>query len=681
MSARIDLSQLKRFELDDDTRLLIETETQRISGLAEPADQWRELATRLAQHVPFEVCRWLHNCVFAEPRAESTLAPIFVPGADELQRSNIGRLLQQLELESPAQLQRWSVENKVEFWSTMIARLSVVFERPFDRLVELPDHGESPQWLVGGRLNIAASCFQAEPDSVAIVTGTENGELHRWTVGQLRQRAEQVARAIQQAGIQPGEAVAIAMPMTAESVAAYLGIVLAGAVVVGIADSFAAPEIRTRLRIANARMVITQDVVPRAGRVLPLYDKIVTAEAERVVVIPAGEQVQTELRSGDYEWSEFLDAVPGEAEFQPVTSAADSATNVLFSSGTTGEPKAIPWTHTTPIKCAVDAWLHHDIQPRDVLCWPTSLGWMMGPWLLYAALMNRATIALYTDAPTTRGFGRFVQQAGVTMLGVVPSLVRAWRATACMEGLDWSRMRAFSSTGECSSPEDMHYLSWLAGYRPIVEYCGGTEIGGGYICGNTVEPTIPSTFCSPAFGLDLQLVDADGQPATVGEVQIHGPSIGLSTRLINRDHYEVYYEGMPVAADGQRLRRHGDELERLANGYYRAHGRTDDTMNLGGIKVSSAQIERVLNRLPGVTETAAVAISPPSGGPSQLVVFAVLESSDEVAPVDLQRQMQSVIRSDLNPLFKVHRVQPIASLPRTASNKVMRRELRSMYVE
>ena len=296
--------------------------------------------------------------------------------------------------------------------------------------------------------------------------------------------------------------------------------------------------------------------------------------------------------------------------FPAVPCDPDAHTNILFSSGTTGEPKAIPWTHTTPIKCAADAYLHHDIHPGDVLAWYTNLGWMMGPWLIYASLINKATIALSDGVPTSRDFGVFVQNAKVTMLGVVPTLVRAWKNTDCMHGLDWHAIRAFSSTGECSNPEEMLYLMSLAGYKPVIEYCGGTEIGGGYVTGTRIQPAAPSTFTTPALGLDFLLFDDEGNLSDNGEVFIVPPSLGLSTRLLNADHNAVYFTETPRP----NLRRHGDALERLADGYYRIHGRVDDTMNLSGIKVSSAEIEEVLNVVSGVQETAAVAVSPKDGG-------------------------------------------------------------------
>ena len=494
----------------------------------------------------------------------------------------------------------------------------------------------------------------------------------RSPIDELACLTNRVANGLVDIGLKPGDAVAIDMPMNAESVAIYLGIVKAGCVVVGIADSFAPDEIATRLRIGEAKAIFTQDYINRAGKRLPLYEKVIAANAPKAIVSSyEGNNTIAQIeREGDITWNAFLSDVE---TFAAIPRDPDAHTNILFSSGTTGEPKAIPWTHTTPIKCAADAYLHHDIHPGDVLAWYTNLGWMMGPWLIYASLINKATIALYDGVPTGREFGVFVQNAKVSMLGVVPTLVRAWKNTDCMHGLDWHAIRAFSSTGECSNPEEMLYLMSLAGYKPVIEYCGGTEIGGGYVTGTRVQPAAPSTFTTPALGLDFLLCDDDGNPVDNGEVFIVPPSLGLSTTLLNADHKEVYFAGTP----GPNLRRHGDALERLAEGYYRIHGRVDDTMNLSGIKVSSAEIEEVLNVVSSVQETAAVAVSPIGGGPSQLVIYAVLATAEGVSTKqELHATLQTALSDHLNPLFRIHDVVIVDSLPRTASNKVMRRLLR-----
>ena len=182
----------------------------------------------------------------------------------------------------------------------------------------------------------------------------------------------------------------------------------------------------------------------------------------------------------------------------------------------------------------------------------------------------------------------------------------------------------------------------------------------------------------PTMGMDHLLLDADGQPTDSGEAFLVPPSIGMSTTLLNRDHDEVYFLAVPTGPDGERLRRHGDLLERLKGGRYRVQGRADDTMNLGGIKIGSAEIERVVSAIDGIREAAAVAVSPAGGGPGQLVVFAVChDPGDSKEWLDqITETVRVHIKDELNPLFRLERLVIVDQLPRTASNKVMRRVLR-----
>jgi acetyl-CoA synthetase len=638
----------------------------------DPIVAWREISHNLlSPRHPFAAHKLLFESVFSQSSAERGPAPAWVPTDDEVRQSNCGRLMHEHGFSSVTDLHAWSVGDRGEFWSSMIRRLGIILAKPFDRVVDVSAGADQAAWLCGARLNIVESCFNAEPDKLAIVYHDEQRRNQQVTYRKLSELANRVANGLVNSGSRPGDAWAIYMPMTIESVAIYLGIIRAGCVAVSIADSLAAEEIAVRMRISAARGIFTQDVMVRGGKPLPLYAKVIEAGAPPAVVIVSDKNKgRAEVRAGDSDWKSFIDAPP---QFSPHVADPNEPTNILFSSGTTGEPKAIPWTHVTPIKCAVDGYLHQDIQPRDRVAWPTNLGWMMGPWLIYAGLINRATIALYGGAPTGGDFGRFVEKAGVTMLGVIPSLVKTWRASRCMESADWTCIQRFSSTGECSNPDDMLYLMSLAGYKPVIEYCGGTELGGGYIGSTVAQPNAPSTFSTPSFGTALEFGDD-------GEVFLVPPSIGMSTRLLNHHHHDVYYADTPRGPKGEILRRHGDALERLGGGYWRAQGRVDDTMNLGGIKVSSVEIERVLNAVEGVRETAAIGCAPPGGGPSQLWIFVVLQSTDSDLP-RLRAAMQEAIRRHLNPLFKIHDVVAIDLLPRTASHKIMRRLLRDRAEE
>ncbi len=630
----------------------------------------------------------MNNCRDEKPVTTDPAVPeaeAWVPSPEFIATTNIAWLTRGVfgsdlsGFDSYAQLHAWSVQNREAFWALAIERLGIRFQRLFSRIADLSRGVELPNWLVDAQLNIVESCFSAPANSPAIIYQTEGGKLGTVTVSELETLTNRVASSLKSRGFAPdrpgvqGAAFAIAMPMTVEAVVIYLGIVKAGCVAVGIADSFRPKEIAARLRLSNAAGVFTQDVTLRGGKTLPLYANVIEAGAPITIVLPAKKDVSLPLRAGDCAWSDFLN---GEDPFDAAIREPSDTLNILFSSGTTGEPKAIPWPQTTPLKCATDAHFHQNVQPGDVLVWPTNLGWMMGPWLIFASLLNKAAMGIYSGAPTGREFGRFVQDSKATMLGVVPSIVKTWRATDCMKGLDWSALKVFSSTGECSNGDDMRWLMEQAGgAAPVIEYCGGTEIGGGYITGTVTRPCRAGTFNAPALGLDLVILDEAGQPAENGELFIVGPSIGLSTTLLNKDHHEVYFAGTPRGPNGEILRRHGDEMQQLPGGYWRGHGRADDTMNLGGIKVSSAEIEKTLQSVPNVLETAAIAVSP-DGGPSQLVIYAVCSAGQPSNKEQLLAAMQNAIKRDLNPLFKIHTLERLDALPRTASNKVMRRELR-----
>lgn len=597
------------------------------------------------------------------------------PEAEVVKNSNIYQMMLANDFDAYHDFWEWSASHREDFWEQTVENLNIHLDKPYTTFLDLSKGAEQAEWLKGAALNIADSCFQNDEEAISIIYQKEGEAISRISQSELKSHVNRMANSLVDFGLKPGDRVAIDMPMTFEAVAIYLAALKAGITVVTIADSFSQNEIAVRLNITKPKLLFTQDVIQRAGKTLPLYTKIVEAGAPTTIVINSGKE-QFPLRKGDSYYSEFLS---DNEIFDTVSQSPEDIITILFSSGTTGAPKAIPWTHTTPIKCASDGFYHHNIQKNDVVCWPTNLGWMMGPWLIFASLINKGTMALYYGAPMGNEFGAFVQDAEVNMLGVVPSIVRQWKSTKTMEEFDWSKIKCFSSTGEASNPEEMEYLMKLADNKPVIEYCGGTEIGGGYVTSTVVQANIASTFSSQALGGEFVLLDDNGQLANQGEMFLIPPIIGLSNSLLNRDHHEVYFKDVPTYQN-QVLRKHGDELVRLENGYYKAQGRADDAMNLGGIKVSSIQIEEVINQLDYIKESAAIAISPKGGGPSQLVVYAVCQATDVSTEEKLKRAKQ-MIRERLNPLFKIEKLLEIDSLPRTASGKVMRRKLRDLFLD
>lgn len=602
-----------------------------------------------------------------------SIEPFWKPSKKIIEHSNIFKMMQKIGVDNYEDFWKWSITNKEKFWDTTVQNLEIKFAKKYSSILDISKGVENAQWLKNAQFNIVDSCFQNKDDAVAVIIQQKGQPIQKVTQKQLLLLVNSIANGLLEMGIKQGDFIAINMPMTLEAVAIYLASIKAGIPVVTVADSFTPNEIAVRLKITKPKIIFTQDVINRAGKELPLYSKVQEATTTKTVVLKVSKKT-TKLRDGDVLWNHFLSK---NDQFSTVIQQPDEIITVLFSSGTTGNPKAIPWTHTTPIKSASDGYYHQDIHKNDVVCWPTNLGWMMGPWLVFATLINKATIALYYGTPVEEGFGEFVEKAKVTMLGVIPSFVKHWQISKCLEQYNWSAIKCFSSTGEASNPLEMEYLMQLANNKPVIEYCGGTEIGGGYITSTLVQPNIASTFSTQALGGEFVLLDENNNKSTKGELFLIPPIMGLSNTLLNSNHYTIYYKDTPTF-EGKLLRRHGDQLEMLPNGYYKAQGRVDDAINLGGIKISSIQIEAVLNKLEFVKEAAAIAVSPSNCGPSLLVVYYV-EKESKILDSERLFFSRKSIKEQLNPLFKISDLIKIEALPRTASNKIMRRRLREIY--
>ncbi|CAM6026494.1 unnamed protein product [Sphagnum balticum] len=680
-------------------------------GHSTPAATWQRISQQLLRpEHPYPLHQLMYYSTFRtwDPAVHGP-PPSWIPNLGSARLTNLGQLLESKgaellgsqyanPIDSYSAFQQWSVQHPERYFQLVFEEESIVLHQQPRCILDTSNEAiPGGQWLPGAALNIAESCLASKgkkTDSSTAIIWRDEGEdelpLKTLTLANLRAFVSQVANALECLGLQQGDAIAIDMPMNVYAVTAYLAIILAGFVVVSIADSFVPNEIRVRIQISKAKAIFTQDHILRGAKKLPLYSRVVEAQGPLAIVIPAdGKSIGLQLREGDLSWDDFLSCsnhLSRPNEYKAVVQPIEAHANILFSSGTTGEPKAIPWTHVTPLRCSTDAWAHQDIRYGDVFAWPTNLGWMMGPYLIFGSFLNGATIALYNGAPHGHSFGKFVQDARVTQLGVVPSLVKTWKSTGCMASLDWSSIRCFCSTGEASSPDDYLWLSGRAGYKPVLEACGGTEVGGSYVGGSLVQPQSFSCFSTPVMANELVILDESGNPfpdsePCIGEVALVPIMLGASSTLLNADHDSVYFKGMPFFR-GRQLRRHGDMFERLVGGFYKAHGRADDTMNLGGIKTSAVEIERVCNKAhEAVLETAAIGVQGPNGGPDQLVIVAVLKKGNQIGLDELQKIFSFAVSSKLNPLFKVSAVAVVPEFPRTASNKVMRRVLRSQFTK
>lgn len=728
---------------------------------------WREFVDRSRREsMPFEAHLAAFRCIFERRRPEDGPPVVWSPDEAVRRRSNLQASMAAVGIEDYDDFHAWSVRDRTAFWTHTLERLGIVFTKPPDAILDAGGGVRDPRWLPGAELNIVDSCFTADPARPSVVTpGPDGLSLATTSYGELEGLVNRIANGLRERNLAPGQAIALYMPLNLECVIAYLAIIRAGSQVVSIADSFPASEIRRRMAIAGASCAVTMDRYVRSGKTIPLYDTVAEAGASTIIVVPSGGTTPVDdvlspgcaaksgavpppgsakpvddvpppgadasaatsdtsrhhhadasasssnaprIRPGDIAWPDLLSS---DETFESAAGDPYRTTNILFSSGTTGEPKAIPWNHLTPIKSAMDGYYHQDVHGDDVTTWPTNIGWMMGPWLIYATLINGACMALYPGAASTAEYLRFIRRAGVTMQGVIPSLVRTWRRDGTAEGVDWSSIRVFSSTGEPANRSDYLWLMSRVGYRaPVIEYLGGTEIGGGHLACTVLQPCSPAVFTTANLGVDIVILNETGAEVGedgTGELFLVPPALGMSQRLLNGDHDAVYYEGCPTGPRDEVLRRHGDHTQRLHQGRYRAQGRADDGMNLGGIKVSPLELERIFDGHPAVYESAAVAVQPEGEGVERLVVYIVpgggggaagphdagrtgpqasvrthasqsvyTGSPSGLDPDSLKLELQSMVSSGLNPLFKIYRAIIVDELPHTASGKLVRRMLR-----
>jgi acetyl-CoA synthetase len=311
------------------------------------------------------------------------------------------------------------------------------------------------------------------------------------------------------------------------------------------------------------------------------------------------------------------------------------------------------------------------------------MGWMMGPWLVFGTLTLGATMVLYDGAPDHPDPGRvwrMVDDHEVTHLGVSPTLIRALKThgPGPVRAADRSSLRALGSTG---SPWDPDAWTWcfetvLDGETPILNYSGGTEISGGILCGNVLEPLKPAAFSGPVPGMAADVVDADGESVRgeVGELVLRAPWIGMTRGFWGEDdrYLDTYwgrFEDTWV---------HGDFAAVDEDGLWYILGRSDDTINVAGKRLGPAEIEALLNEHEAVAESAAIGVPDEVKG-AEVVAFVVTEPAHDETEALRSALLESLVEELGKPL-KPRDLLFVDALPKTRNAKVMRRLIRDAYL-
>jgi acetyl-CoA synthetase len=620
-------------------------------------------------------------------------AAAWKPSPEEAQGSRLWKFLSQHGCESYQQLCRKAAEQPEWFWDAMVKDLGIVWRTPYQKVMDTSDGTPFTHWFVGGTLNAYDTAVDRHarnhPDGLALLAESEDGSVTRLTYGELADAVGKAAAGLKSIGIKRGTSVGLYLPLVPQTVIALLACARLGAVVVPLFSGFGAEAIRQRLSDADTQVLITANGAMRRGRPVPMKAVADTAAEglpalERMVVVDCSPAMEMPMQAGrDLFWSELVSNSHPPAGVEAMR--PDEPFLLLYTSGTTGRPKGTVHGHAgLPIKAAQDWAYGMDVRAGERMMWVTDMGWVMGPLLAFGCLMLGATAVLYDGAVDYPDPGRAWAVAArheLTHLGISPTMIRVLMAA----GESWParvrlpRLRALGSTGEPWTPEAWEWLFDQVGQRrvPIINYSGGTECGGGILCGNFLTPCKPGSFSGPIPGVDAAVFNERGEPVRgeVGELVIRQPYVGMTYGFWKdpERYLETYWSRWP----GTWV--HGDfaMVDQDGDGLWYILGRSDDTIKVAGKRVGPAEVEAAALDGTGVAEAAAVGVPDPMKGQS-VVVFAVARPDADQGAI-AGAVAQSVERS-LGKPFRPAAVHVIPRLPKTRNGKILRRVIRNVFL-
>ncbi len=618
---------------------------------------------------------------------------VWYPTPEYTDRAHLTRFMKQHGIPDYASLMQRSTEDIAWFTEAVLEYLGIEWYEPYTQVVDLSRGPQWPRWCVGAKMNIVHNLLDkyigtATEQRPALIWEGEEGTTRTLTYGELYREVNRAANALRGLGLGKGDAIGLYMPMTPEIVIALLAIAKIGGVILPLFSGYGVEAVVTRLRGADAKALFVADGFYRRGKIVRLKAIADAAAAQ----VPTLQHMIVHRRVGltDMAWQDerdhwWHDLIPAQSD-QAATEVTDAEDllMIIYTSGTTGRPKGAVHTHCGfPIKGAQDMAFGTDVHPGDRIWWMTDMGWMMGPWLVFGALLLGSTMFLYDGAPDYPEVDRvwaLVERHRLTHLGLSPTYVRAIIPYGLepVRRHDLSSLKFFASTGEPWNPEPWMWLFEQVGEgrRPIINYSGGTEISGGILMGNPLLPLKPCAFSAACPGMDADVFDENGQPVReqVGELVIKKPWIGM-TRGFWKDperYLQTYWSRWP------NVWVHGDFAFRDKDDQWYILGRSDDTIKVAGKRLGPAEVESIVVEHPAVLEAAAIGVPDEIKGQA-LVVFAVLAPGHEPSDA-LREELRAMVARAMGKPLAPKAVHFVEDLPKTRNAKVMRRMIRAAYL-
>lgn len=574
-------------------------------------------------------------------------------------------------------LWRWSVTDVDGFWAAIWEYYGVRSATPYERVLADPAM-PGATWFPGATLNYAEHVFADRDDArVAIRHATELRELGEWTWGELRGRTAAIAAGLRALGVGPGDRVVAYLPNLPETVAAFYAVASLGAVWSSCSPDFGVRSVIDRFAQIRPKVLLAVDGYRYGGKDFdrrPVVDELRAALPTVEHTVLLSHLAPGVPLDGTTPWERLEESGAG-AELEFARVPFDHPLWVLYSSGTTGLPKAIVHGHGgILLEQLKNLHLHLDAREDDRVFWFTTTGWMMWNFLV-SVLLTPASIVLYDGSPAAPDMGALwdlAADAGVTVFGTSAGFL----ASSMKEGVhprrgrDLSRLTAIGSTGSPLSPEAFAWAYDEFGSDLwLFSTSGGTDVCSCLVGGTPTLPVYEGEIQSRALGMAVAAWDPEGRELVgeVGELVVTRPAPSMP----------VFFWG---DEDGERLRdsyfsvypgvwRHGDWIEITDRGTAIIYGRSDSTINRGGVRMGTSEIYRAVLSLDDVVDALVVDV-PREDGSSRIELFTVLREGADLEG-DLPREIARRIRTDCSPRHVPDRVRAIAAVPRTLSGKVL----------
>ena len=592
--------------------------------------------------------------------------------------------------------------DRLGFWEQQARRLS--WAKEWDQTL---DWSNPPfaKWFVGGELNVAYNCVDrhveaGRGDKVAIHWEGEPGDSRTITYADLHKSVSQAANTLTALGVTAGDRVAIYLPMIPEAAVAMLACARIGATHSVVFGGFSVDALATRIKDADAKLVITADGGYRRGKpsaLKPTVDEAVAQcpSIEHVLVVRrTGEQVAWGEK--DLWWHETVEQASPEHEPQPFD--AEHPLFILYTSGTTGKPKGI--LHTTGGYLTGASYTHYavfDIKPETDVYWCTAdIGWVTGhSYIVYGPLANGATQIMYEGTPDTPHKGRFwdiVDKYQVTILYTAPTLIRTmmkWGDDIPAK-YDLSSLRILGSVGEPINPEAWMWYRKNVGHDncPVVDTWWQTETGAMMISPLPgVTASKPGSAMTPLPGITADVVDDQAQSVPNGGggfLVLREPWPSMLRTIWGDDQrfIDTYWArfGAGAGVGDEWIYFAGDGAKKDEDGALWLLGRVDDVMLISGHNISTTEVESALVSHPSVAEAAVVGATDPTTGQA-IVAFTIPRGNvdtDGEAGEQLIKDLRNHVAKVLGPIAKPRQIMLVAELPKTRSGKIMRRLLKDV---